>query len=175
MQQTQNYKLNLIETSDPLSPAPLNENADTLDAALADETRTRQAETTDLFQRVTLLEARHFLVGSYVGIGEKTQDIMLGFTPKGVLVQGNNENHELALALGDEPGQNHYGVVVEIIQNGFRAVMNGRLNQTQKGRTFYFADHCKSVYDPRMYSRRVLLSDSPCVDDSYDLTLQQGN
>ncbi len=139
MQQTQNYKLNLIETSDPLSPAPLNENADTLDAALADETRTRQAETTDLFQRVTLLEARHFLVGSYVGIGEKTQDIMLGFTPKGVLVQGNNENHELALALGDEPGQNHYGVVVEIIQNGFRAVMNGRLNQTQKGRTFYFA------------------------------------
>ena len=52
MQQTQNLKLNLIETSDPLSPAPLNENADTLDAALAalDET------AADLTQRMIALE-----------------------------------------------------------------------------------------------------------------------
>ena len=37
MQQTDKYKLNIIETSDPFSPAPLNENARTLEAALAAE------------------------------------------------------------------------------------------------------------------------------------------
>ena len=35
MQQTKNYKLNLIETSDTFSPAPLNENAEKTEAALA--------------------------------------------------------------------------------------------------------------------------------------------
>ena len=34
MQQTETYKLNLIETSDTFSPAPLNENAQKLESAL---------------------------------------------------------------------------------------------------------------------------------------------
>ena len=34
MQQTQNYKLNKPETTDPFTPAPLNENADKLESEL---------------------------------------------------------------------------------------------------------------------------------------------
>lgn len=46
MQQTTKYKLNLIETSDPFSPAPLNENAQKLEGALSAETAARTAADT---------------------------------------------------------------------------------------------------------------------------------
>ena len=49
MQQTETYKLNLIETSDTFSPAPLNENAQKLESALtaarAEEAAARAALT----------------------------------------------------------------------------------------------------------------------------------
>ena len=35
MQQTQNYKLNLIETDDPISPTPINENTQVFDRVMA--------------------------------------------------------------------------------------------------------------------------------------------
>ena len=63
MQQTQNLKLNLIETSDPLSPAPLNENTSTLDAALA-----------DVSQRVVSLENCRLVMGRYES-GQKIIDL----------------------------------------------------------------------------------------------------
>lgn len=138
MQQTENLKLNLIETGDPISPVPLNENMDKIEAALTSEIETRQAETADLDHRLQVFEARHFVVGSYVGTGMKTQDIALGFTPQGVLAQPNYDSQGALLALNDEPGRNHYGVALEIIPNGFRVTMNAVANQTQKNKTFYF-------------------------------------
>ena len=35
MRQTETYKLNLIETSDTFSPQPINENVQTIEAALS--------------------------------------------------------------------------------------------------------------------------------------------
>ncbi len=134
MQQTQNLKLNLIETSDPLSPAPLNENAQKLDSGIT----CLDAAQTSLSQRVAVLEARHFMVGSYVGDGEQAQEIDLGFTPKGVLVQGNCNHYDVILALEDSVGMEHYGTVIQIIPNGFRARNNGHVHQTQKNKIFYF-------------------------------------
>ena len=83
MQQTQNLKLNLIETSDPLSPAPLNENTSTLDAALAalDET------AADLTQRMIALENCRMVAGWYQGNGDNNGiTIDLGERPAAVLV-----------------------------------------------------------------------------------------
>ena len=45
MQQTQTYKLNLIETSDTFSPAPLNENMEKVEAGISAEAAARAAET----------------------------------------------------------------------------------------------------------------------------------
>lgn len=56
MQQTENYKLNKPEMSDPFTPAPLSENMDTVDAAMA-----------DLHQRVISLEGKRLLFGTYWG------------------------------------------------------------------------------------------------------------
>ena len=57
MQQTQTYKLNKPGIDDPLAIAPLNENADALDAAL-----------NGLNQRILTLENCRILLGTYYGI-----------------------------------------------------------------------------------------------------------
>ena len=44
MQQTENLKLNLIETGDPISPIPINENAQKIEAALDDSNVVRFAK-----------------------------------------------------------------------------------------------------------------------------------
>lgn len=90
MQQTQTYKLNLIETSDTFSPAPLNENAQKVEAQFSAEAAARAAETAALDQRVTVLEAKKIVAGTYTGDGVITgQTINLGFTPRVVYVQAN--------------------------------------------------------------------------------------
>lgn len=74
MQQTQNYRLNKPETSDPFSPEPLSRNMDTVDAALADVSR-----------RVVALENCRVLIGTYHGTGDELI-IDLGERPAAVLV-----------------------------------------------------------------------------------------
>ena len=95
MQQTDKYKLNLIETSDTFSPAPLNENAQKLEAAL--ETARAEAAAGDaaeaaaraaLDQRVTALEVHKCVVGYHGGTGF----VDLGFTPSAVFAVGGNGN-----------------------------------------------------------------------------------
>ncbi len=114
MQQTQNYKLNLIETNDPLSPAPLNENADKIEAALL--TKTAEARTDGLEQRILTLESKPIIVGSYVGDKGTlaTQFIPVGFTPSLVLVQSDTGG--LCIAWTDHPWKS----VVVIEEGGFR-------------------------------------------------------
>ena len=105
MQQTETYKLNLIETSDTFSPNPLNENAQKLEAALAEglaavradaaagtaaEANARAAATAALEQRIITLEGKHVVGGTYVGTGSGTLVIELGFTPIVVFVYQSN-------------------------------------------------------------------------------------
>lgn len=88
MQQTQTYKLNLIETSDTFSPAPLNENMEKVEAQFSAEAAARQSGDAALSQRVTVLEGRKIVAGTYTGDGiNEGQFINLGFTPIAVFVQ----------------------------------------------------------------------------------------
>ena len=113
MQQTQNLKLNLIETSVPLSPAPLNENADTLDAALA-----------DVSQRVVSLENCRIVMGRYDS-GQKLID--LGERPLAVMVMGRNSYYSyVGFVTGDSTTNSQNSVDLEIVDNGFQ--VGGYLN-----------------------------------------------
>lgn len=79
MKQTENLGLNLLETADLLSPKPLNENAEKVDAALGG-----MAEK--LLGRVMMAS------GSYTGDGTATVTIQTpGFTPKIVLMRQKRE------------------------------------------------------------------------------------
>lgn len=85
MQHTETLNLNLIETSDPFSPAPLNENTLALEAALGALRADLDSTGISLADRVTALEGRKISVGTYHGTGS-TVSIRVGFTPKVVLV-----------------------------------------------------------------------------------------
>lgn len=92
MQQTDKYKLNKPGVDDPIAIAPLNENMDKLEAALAAETAVRQGETAGLNQRVTVLDAHKVRIatGSFAGNATKAGDfqvIQVGFTPKFVFLR----------------------------------------------------------------------------------------
>ncbi len=113
MQHTQNLKLNLIETSDPLSPAPLNENTSTLDAALA-----------DVSQRVVSLENCRLVMGRYDS-GQKLID--LGERPLAVMVMGRNSYYSyVGFVTGDSTTTSQNSVDLEIVDNGFQ--VGGYLN-----------------------------------------------
>ena len=119
MQQTETLKLNLIETGDPISPAPLNDNAEKLETALA----ALDGTAANLQGRVTVLEAKKMVVGSYIGNAETRysaiiQTIELGFAPIAVLVSGT----ESTMALRD-----FNGVCVELTQTGFQVHNNSGL------------------------------------------------
>lgn len=101
MQQTNQYQLNLIETSDTFSPAPLNENAQKLEAALqgglaaatahadagdAAEAAARAADVAALDQRLQVFEAHKLVIGS-AKAGEK---VYLDFTPKVLYAKGTS-------------------------------------------------------------------------------------
>ena len=133
MQQTQNYKLNLIETSDPISPAPLNENAEKLEAALLVATDALRAETAAetaaLDARVQVLELHKFYVGSYIGTGEKSGDsqmIKLGFTPLAVI--SNPPNTYRAYRFMCYTGMPTS--VMEIVPGGFKVGMEVSANSS---------------------------------------------
>ena len=71
MQQTEKYKLNLIEKEDVFSPDALNENMEKLEVAL--EGKTDAADTGALDARVTALEVHKIAIGHYIGNGETNQ------------------------------------------------------------------------------------------------------
>lgn len=77
MQQTDNYKLNLIETSDTFSPNPLNDNMEKVEAAMD-----------GLDQRIAAIEIHQLKVGTY-----SAQDnliVNVGFRPKFVIIHATN-------------------------------------------------------------------------------------
>ena len=79
MQQTEKYKLNLIEPSDPFLPDGLNANTQKIEEVLS-----KNLEGMDA--RVTVLEAHKMALGNYIGSGyDVEQSISIGFTPRFVL------------------------------------------------------------------------------------------
>ena len=96
MQQTETYKLNLIEKDDTFSPDPLNQNTQKIEEVMSAETAQRAAETAALDNRVTVLEGHKVAVGSYVGNGVNPRSFTLGFAPRVVLIQRPNANPFMA-------------------------------------------------------------------------------
>ena len=136
MQQTENLKLNLIETGDPISPAPINENAQKIEAALTSEVETRQAETADLDQRVTTLELKKLVFGSYIGNGISNHIIALGFTPIAVLIRhANFTSNPIALLLAEQQENTRYAVVVD---NGFNVHSGSETSFNVKGYSYNY-------------------------------------
>ena len=98
MQQTNKYKLNLIEKDDTFSPDPLNDNMEKVEEALEREAAARQAADAAeaqaradadaaLDRRIQTIEAHKIVFGS-AGNGSTTAN--LGFTPLLLYVTGMN-------------------------------------------------------------------------------------
>lgn len=125
MQQTEKYKLNLIESSDPFLPDGLNQNTLRLEQVVSQHLE-------DMDQRVTVLEARHFAYGSYPGTHSPssaqftTQFIPLPFKPKAVFTDvpaPYNTNEYSAFSVDLEGGEHPY---LQLLDNGF--MVKGRPN-----------------------------------------------
>ena len=117
MQQTETYQLNLIETSDTFSPAPLNENTQKLESQLravgaALDTKAAADDHADLDARVTALEAHKVVAGTYTGNGT-TATIHLGFTPIFVIAEPFNNFPRMAI-------RGHEGGGLSIVEDGFQ-------------------------------------------------------
>ena len=100
MQHTDKYQLNLVETSDTFSPAPLNENMEKVEAALDAARAETAAGDAALDLRVAALEARRIVWGSYMGDGTGNRVVEVGFTP-GVVIVHSSTNPVSAIAFAD--------------------------------------------------------------------------
>lgn len=95
MQQTETYKLSLIEIDDTFSPDPLNQNTLKVEGALSAEAAQRASGDAALGSRLTALEGHRIAVGVYTGtaVGNDSvtcSHVKLGFTPTIVIVQDSN-------------------------------------------------------------------------------------
>lgn len=127
MQQTETYKLNLIEKDDMFSPDALNENTQEVEKQLS---RLDGAEASR-DARVTALEVHKIAVGSYTGNGE---DIFVdvGFTPAAVLVTKRDcaGSSYIALAVNGSDVIYVYENLSQltIVENGFKALYQDNNN-----------------------------------------------
>ncbi|MBD5133903.1 MAG: hypothetical protein HDT38_05475 [Clostridiales bacterium] len=120
MRKTEAYELNLIDMDDTFSPEPINENTQKLEAALTG-TEDRLA------QRLTTLEGRKIVTGTYVGTftgtttnSSSTQTIELGFTPTMVLVCKQAISAAFPpIALPDSPALDGTKEILTIVPGGF--------------------------------------------------------
>lgn len=124
MQQTETYKLNLIETDDNFSPNPLNENTQKLEttlAALNAGGEARAAEIAGLDQRLKAFEARKFAAGTFKGTGQSL-NVTLDFTPKVVIIH-SGYGSKCAMFIEGQTSQNG-----SIHANGFTVTSSELLN-----------------------------------------------
>ena len=117
MQQTETYKLNLIETSDPFLPDALNENTQKIEEVVHEKLG-------EMDQRVTVLEAKKFAVGTYKAEMNETLKVEVGFTPIALYVGQSRKFstiHGLIL-----PGDTNIPPFLEIVEGGFTTnIMDG--------------------------------------------------
>ena len=137
MQQTTKYKLNKPEADDPVAIAPLNENMDKSEAAIAAETAARQSETsarqsadTALSQRVTVLEMDKvkMVVGTYTGNGG-TRIVHLDFTPR--LIYVSNLGRSISWSANSiTPCVSDHVEVLKCVDGGFQIQSTPNLSGT---------------------------------------------
>lgn len=127
MEQTETYGLNKPGPDDALSPAPLNENADKLEAALA-----------ALTARVKTLERTHYSCGYYIGNGSSPRTISVGFTPSAVLLhRASIGTSASALAVYGSPAKSSGSIRLEIVSGGFK--VNGTdFNSSSTGSYYHY-------------------------------------
>ena len=117
MQQTETYKLNLIESSDPFLPNALNENTQKIEEVVHEKLG-------EMDQRVTVLEAKKFAVGTYKAEMNETLKVEVGFTPIALYVGQSRKFstiHGLIL-----PGDTNIPPFLEIVEGGFTTnIMDG--------------------------------------------------
>jgi len=131
MQHTISLNLNLIEKDDTFSPDPLNENAEWSEnagyltgVAVRAEAHARDAlaeRVTALNQRVTVLEAKKIVAGTYSGTG-KEQTISLGFTPFAAMICSPSASQGYCdlLAVSGLSAYDANGNTFSIVDGGFQ-------------------------------------------------------
>ena len=120
MQQTQKYKLNLIESSDPFMPEGLNQNTQKVEQVLAAQEAANDQKVAavagqvaalgaasdqkfaEMSQRVTVLEAHRFIIGTYQGNGTQSRFLPLGFTPLAIFVSADPYPRFAAAGVGSQ-------------------------------------------------------------------------
>jgi hypothetical protein len=119
MKQTNQYKLNLIESGDTFSPTPLNENAEKMESALKAQNDALGALQTKHAQDISTLSsgALKIATGSYQGTGTSgsggMNTLTFSFVPKLVIVMGGNtfsifiQGQSQALGTQSAMGCNH--------------------------------------------------------------------
>lgn len=85
MQQTETYKLNLIEPKDKFLPDALNENAQKLEAALSESDTRLTAAAQGLDTRLKAIELHRIAIGTYKAAANLS--IEVGFKPLFVFIQ----------------------------------------------------------------------------------------
>lgn len=125
MQQTEKYKLNLIERNDPFSPDALNQNTQKIEDAMA-------AHEARVDGEITTLAARRYLAGTFTGNGRSSQFIPLPFAPAALIIRDNFYG-TFVLLIGGPDGVELGGVTLQ--ENGFTVTGNF----TQQHRQSYLA------------------------------------
>jgi len=90
MQQTQTYKLNLVEPSDPFTPDALNRNTQKIEDAMVIHEGVVDKRMDGLETRIVALEGKKVAVGGYTGTynydsataAAISQDLVCGFRPR---------------------------------------------------------------------------------------------
>ena len=107
MQQTEKYKLNLIESSDPFLPDALNANTQKIEAAMI-------AHEADVEGRLVALEDRRICAG-YQDHVTANKIVPLPFTPSALLIVGGS----IACLTVGGPDGGSSNINVVIAENGF--------------------------------------------------------
>ena len=157
---TAHYQLNQWEPTDQVLRTDFNADNAKVDAALADlaEHVEGKAEVSALAAKadVAALEEVKSLalgraeirLGTYVGNGEASQLIQLGFKPKAVLVLGSNGNisdamdgrHYGGLALENQPVASYDHMILSIHDQGFTVYYssNYRIYSNSENETYVY-------------------------------------
>jgi len=103
MQQTQTYKLNLVEPSDPFTPDALNRNTQKIEDAMVIHEGVVDKRMDGLEDRIVVLEAKHIAYGSgQMGVQNGASWIYnLGFAPKVIVYRKNGGAMICAREQGD--------------------------------------------------------------------------
>ena len=117
MQQTETYKLNLIESSDPFLPDALNENTQKIEEVVS-------GSLGDMDERIKVFEAKKFAYGTYMATTDSDNLVTLDFAPYAVLAHycGGGGGFT-ALALAGRTGEG-----LEIVENGFKTAVGSGFN-----------------------------------------------